>query len=267
MLRDIAYEEDEITVGRSRTISTPEVWLTQGDAESRRTCAVLLNACESGTELSDVRKKIRAGSLLLLSDINLKVLSGDLRFLKLKIEGLAKILAFVDESLQVCAYSTKPRHWGVISDFNTAVLYDNSILVKWFLLQVIDDNKEYKSLLSLIRFSESYNLVRFLLKYSRENKSLLSLGKKYGVSYSHFRRLCHQALGQSVKNDMCNWRMARTMLDVIEGKFDITEAALHHGYSSSSHFSNEVKNKFGMSPRTLHRYTHDFIKNGNQKDE
>lgn len=267
MQQTIIFTEETFTAGRNRTIRRPEVWLTLRSAGNVNNCVALLTTCERSSGLCNSRKKIRDGNLLLLSDINVKVLTGDLRFLKININGLAKLLAFVDESHQTSDNSTRPRHWEVISDFNTAMLYDSRILIKWFLLQVIDDNTEYKSLLSLIRFNESYNIVRFLLKYSQGNKSLLSLGKKYGVSYSHFRRLCHQALGQSVKNDMCNWRMARTMLDVIDGKFDITEAALHNGYSSSSHFSNEVKNKFGLSPRTLHKFTRGFIKNDSQKVE
>lgn len=264
---DVAYEVNEITAGHSRTISSPEVWFIQGDPKARRTSVVLLNDYGSRASLRNPRKKIRAGCLLLLSNINIKVFSGDLFFLKLKTEGLAKILAFVDESLQVDTYSTEPGHWESIPDFNEAVLYDNRTLVNWFLQQIISGNEEYSPLLPLIRYSESYNFVRFLLKYSHGNKSQSYLGEKYGVSCSHFRRLCHQALGQSGKKEMCNWRVARTMLDIIDGKSGFTEAALHYGYSSSSHFSNEVKNKFGMSPGTLHKYVHNLITKGGRKDE
>ncbi|CDK45376.1 Type III secretion thermoregulatory protein (LcrF,VirF,transcription regulation of virulence plasmid) [Escherichia coli IS1] len=41
------------------------------------------------------------------------------------------------------------------------------------------------------------------------------------------------------------------MLEIIEGNSDMTTIAHKYGYSSSSHFSAEVKSRLGKTPREL----------------
>lgn len=67
------------------------------------------------------------------------------------------------------------------------------------------------------------------------------LGEDYGVSYTHFRRLCSRALGGKAKSELRNWRMAQSLLNSVEGHENITQLAVNHGYSSPSHFSSEIK--------------------------
>ncbi|MGL6148964.1 MAG: helix-turn-helix domain-containing protein, partial [Plesiomonas sp.] len=69
--------------------------------------------------------------------------------------------------------------------------------------------------------------------------------------YSHFRRLCRHALGSAAKAELRDWRMARSLLDVVEGQENLTQVAIKHGYASSSHFSNEIRELLGVSPRGL----------------
>ena len=58
-------------------------------------------------------------------------------------------------------------------------------------------------------------------------------------------------MGAAAKSELRDWRMARSLLDVVERQGTLTEVALKHGYSSSSHFSNEIRQLFGVSPRGL----------------
>lgn len=80
----------------------------------------------------------------------------------------------------------------------------------------------------------------------------------YGVSYSHFRRLCSYALGGKVKTELCGWRVARAVLEIIEGNSDMTTIAHKYGYSSSSHFSAEVKSR-------LEKHRENYVKSYENK--
>lgn len=58
-------------------------------------------------------------------------------------------------------------------------------------------------------------------------------------------------MGGKVKTELCGWRVARAVLEIIEGNSDMTTIAHKYGYSSSSHFSAEVKSRLGKTPREL----------------
>lgn len=121
------------------------------------------------------------------------------------------------------------------------VLFSKVASEAWFLATYLSSDNINEILFQHLRKTECYKLVRYLLSQSLIQTSLYDLGELYGVSYSHFRRLCSYALGGKVKTELCGWRVARAVLEIIEGNSDMTTIAHKYGYSSSSHFSAEVK--------------------------
>ncbi|OHX10893.1 transcriptional regulator InvF [Chromobacterium sphagni] len=188
--------------------------------------------------------------MLLLDRLELTVLSGRLSFQPLRLEALTKLLSFVDEARDA-EQQADERRCALLPLRGDEVWSDRRGCEYWFLRQVLAPEEPFSALLSLLRRSESYWLVRFLLAQSACGDKLQELGERYGVSYSHFRRLCRNALGNAAKTELRDWRMARSLLDVAEGGDSLTQVALKHGYASSSHFSNEIKGLIGVSPRGL----------------
>ncbi|ERD99722.1 AraC family transcriptional regulator InvF [Pseudogulbenkiania ferrooxidans] len=188
--------------------------------------------------------------LLLLDRLKLKVASGSLGFHPVRLEALAKLLAFVDEANGLAPCSAE-RHCARLPQDDLSLWADRRRCEYWFLNQLLEPAEPFSSLLALLRRNESYWLVRFLLAQSAGGDKLQELGERYGVSRSHFRRLCRHALGNAAKTALRDWRMARSLLDVVEGRESLTQLALKHGYSSQSHFSNEIKGLIGVSPRSL----------------
>lgn len=189
--------------------------------------------------------------LLLLDQIDVCVVAGQLRLRPLKLEVLSKLLAFVDEAQGHKSSNISMSPWAVLPLDSSSRLWVRKSCEYWFLQQFLEAPSDFSPLLTLLRHNESYWLVRFLLAQSKFHNTLQDLGQLYGVSYSHFRRLCRQALGSGAKAGLNDWRMARSLLDVVEGGESLTQVALKHGYASSSHFSSEIRRRIGASPREL----------------
>jgi len=108
---------------------------------------------------------------------------------------------------------------------------------------------------TFIRNMESYWIAYFLLSqvFSDDNDSdaykLYNACKVYGVSESYFRKLCHNAFTCGPKKQLRMWRAAYSALQLIEKDKSIATIAGNNGYSSSSHFSSEIKSIFGITPR------------------
>jgi len=165
---------------------------------------------------------------------------------------LAKMQAFLDENrgLEIdTAAEVEPV--VSVSGNGMAVLSDRRATEHWFLGKLLCAEPVAGSISALLRRMECYTLVRFLLTYSADKENLRMLAERYGVSYTHFRRLCNYALGCSAKAELNSWRLARSLLEMVEGGGTVTEVALKHGYASGSHFSNDVKGQVGVSPRFL----------------
>lgn len=117
---------------------------------------------------------------------------------------------------------------------------------------------EKKKMISIFRFvrnMESYWISYFLLSQVFNNDSdtdatkLYNACKVYGVSESYFRKLCHNAFTCGPKKQLRIWRAANSALQLIEKDKSIATIAGNNGYSSSSHFSSEIKSIFGITPR------------------
>jgi len=112
-----------------------------------------------------------------------------------------------------------------------------------------------QNIFTFIRNMESYWIAYFLLSqvFSDDNDSdaykLYNACKVYGVSESYFRKLCHNAFTCGPKKQLRMWRAAYSALQLIEKDKSIATIAGNNGYSSSSHFSSEIKSIFGITPR------------------
>jgi len=121
---------------------------------------------------------------------------------------------------------------------------------------IIDPQKQcLQNVFTFIRNMESYWIAYFLLSqvFSDDNDSdaykLYNACKVYGVSESYFRKLCHNAFTCGPKKQLRMWRAAHSALQLIEKDKSIATIAGNNGYSSSSHFSSEIKSIFGLTPR------------------
>ncbi|QND85692.1 Type III secretion thermoregulatory protein LcrF/VirF [Chromobacterium vaccinii] len=188
--------------------------------------------------------------LLLLDRLRLSVKSGRLRFHAVRLEPLAKLLAFIDEAHALAPVNEAGRCGCLLLD-DLSIWSEKRRCEYWFLRQLLEPTEPFATLLALLRRNESYWLVRFLLSNSECGGKLQMLGDRYGVSSSHFRRLCRLALGNAAKTTLRDWRAARSLLDAVESKESLTRLALKHGYASAAHFSNEIKDLYGVSPRAL----------------
>jgi len=121
---------------------------------------------------------------------------------------------------------------------------------------IIDPQKQcLQNVFTFIRNMESYWIAYFLLSqvFNDDNDSdtykLYNACKVYGVSESYFRKLCHNAFTCGPKKQLRMWRAAHSALQLIEKDKSIATIAGNNGYSSSSHFSSEIKSIFGITPR------------------
>jgi AraC-like DNA-binding protein len=118
-----------------------------------------------------------------------------------------------------------------------------------------DMQTDFDCFAEVLRSTEYYKLVQFLLSQPA-SMSMQELSAIYGLSYSHFRKLCREALGRGGKAEFQQWRNVRALLDMVdmgEQGGNLTDVALRQGFASSSHFSDAMKNQFGISPRYLMR--------------
>jgi len=194
------------------------------------------------------------GVLLSTHGAALRVQEGEAAMTRIGVVGFSKLLAFIDGaavSAPLLETDAAAASGLVVLDLPTPLLTAPRELEYWFLRQVIGGNPEFAALCAFLRRLENYWLVKYLLSESVRQKTVSDLGTEYGLSYSHFRRVCKAALGNSVKSELKSWRAARSLLDVVGQRCSMTEAAIKNGYASSSHFSTEIKKLFGLSPRAI----------------
>ncbi|VVD88108.1 Invasion protein InvF [Pandoraea morbifera] len=188
--------------------------------------------------------------LVLFGRGHLLVRGGTLHYHRMHFDVLVKLLAFMDEARAAGPHEAHRRPAvPALHRVPVAGLWsDRRQCELWFLSQLASPGDGFSTMLDVLRRCESYDLIRFLLSRAPTGGTLRHMCTKYGVSYSHFRRLCRGALGESAKIALRDWRMARSMLEVAQGNDSYTEIALRNGYASSSHFSTEIKELIGMSP-------------------
>lgn len=166
--------------------------------------------------------------------------------MRIDVGKLAKLQVFIDCVFGVHLPSPPPG--GGLVCVNPEIPFDTAgdSVEGRFLRMAIEGTPQYRSLADVLRRTEAYAMVSFLLKEGG-GETVADLSARYGVSSSQFRRLFRSELGVSPKAELRGWRMARAVLDVIENSRSVTRAAMDNGYASPSHFAGDVKNFFGIS--------------------
>nr|WP_251030599.1 MULTISPECIES: helix-turn-helix domain-containing protein [Pseudomonas] len=163
---------------------------------------------------------------------------------------LVKVQAFVDMSAAFAAHTADAAPWALLPVADDVICAQDRF-ERWYIEQALSGAPAYHAVANLLRRHESYGLVRFLLEQGTRSEKLNTLAQRYGVSVSHFRRLCRQALGSAAKPALRGWRTAQALLDMSLGDSSLTDVALAFGFASSSHFSKEVRELVGFAPSSL----------------
>jgi AraC-like DNA-binding protein len=163
--------------------------------------------------------------------------------------ALCCLLAFVDPVLAPNLCSVARQDDLRLQSLPTSFSFSQRALEHWLLLQVMKGHDN--ALLDHLRASESYRIARYLAHTHEGIRHLKAQSRQYGVSYSHFRRLCSRALGGKVKPRLNEWRAARSALALIYREASVLDIALDNGYSCSAHISRDIKKTFGITPSRL----------------
>lgn len=180
----------------------------------------------------------------------LRVVSGEWSSALLPGTCLMKLQVFIDLGGGVERDCPCLQPWATLP-MPLAASRSRACLERWYIERALHHDPDYQRFASVLRQSASYWLVRFLLEQGTASEKLIGLARRYGVSVSHFRRLCHQALGGAAKPELRDWRVAKALLRMIRGGGSLTDVALEYGYASSSHFSKEVRELLGVAPSRL----------------
>ncbi|WP_372242546.1 helix-turn-helix domain-containing protein [Pseudomonas sp. C1C7] len=163
---------------------------------------------------------------------------------------LVKLQVFIDLASAPLDQRSGPLPWALLPVAYPKVQTEQA-LERWYLEQAMAGGEAYQAFASVLRHSESYGLVRFLLEQGTHSEKLGTLAQRYGVSVSHFRRLCRQALGTAAKPALRGWRTAQALLNMSLREGSLTDVALEFGFASSSHFSREIRELVGFTPSSL----------------
>lgn len=165
----------------------------------------------------------------------------------------ARLLAFIDYARDF----SKMTAVGTNFDINQQIFYikeGSGTLEHLIINEALKDESQLEPLFVTIRHSESYWLILHLISYLDEKKSnIAQIGERYGVSGTHFRRLCKRYLGNCCKSQLRSWRAASSILTTLSTDESLTQIAVDNGFSSASHFSNEIKTLFGITPTEFRR--------------
>lgn len=163
---------------------------------------------------------------------------------------LVKLLAYVDAGRGISVMPELPQ---LITSATSlpAPGKDVQALHEFVVRGLVESSPALTDFIQLARATESYRLIRFLLS-ADASVTIEDLGQAYGLSPSHFRRKCHAALGRALKSELRLLRAARSLLDTSRRPRSFTRMAEDHGFASSAHFSADIKNLIGLSPRDIY---------------
>lgn len=187
---------------------------------------------------------------LLVARGMLRVIGGDLLSERPVEASLVKLQVFIDQGMSFERARSAAAPWAALP-LAAGVSASRTLLESWYIDCALRADPAYQRFAEVLRQNQDYWLVRFLLEQGTTSEKLIGLAKRYGVSVSHFRRLCHQALGCAAKPELRDWRTAKALLSMIGGECSLTDVALEFGYASSSHFSKEVRELLGVAPSRL----------------
>lgn len=230
-----------VRVAQPRAFKRPSVLVIRPVTDSVLLEVVTSSERRCTTSVTDSKSLLVAG----VHEFEVTARTGAWRYQRIPLSLLAKLLAFIEAGFAMPA-SAGER--GTVSLIEVPGGLSADHIERWMVERAIERDGQMAALFELLRANESYGLVRFLLAERLSFKSVTDLSRQYGVSESHFRRLCRQALGTSLKGELRRWRAAGVVLGIVDERKSLTELAIGSGFSSSSHLSKEVKDFLGISP-------------------
>lgn len=121
----------------------------------------------------------------------------------------------------------------------------------WLLGQLVMPSHDFAAVAAVLARTEVYQVVRFVLANAALN--VQQLAARYGLSTAQFRRVTLRAFGRPLKEQLRLVRASRALQSHAESGASFTRVADEFGFSSPSHFCNEIKSLLGQSPRAIFR--------------
>lgn len=176
--------------------------------------------------------------------------SGEWNVELLPLSRIAKLFAFIDAAKIVPPGNEKYHTLDVEPQFvfPTESAKSNDKIETQIINAVLRQDQSLNMLWAAIRAHESYWISSHLLSEISEGNRVEDIRSQYGVSSSHFRRLCKQHLGINAKGQLRAWRVCISVLQIIESDQSLSNIAVNNGYASASHFAKDVKSFFGFTP-------------------
>lgn len=189
-----------------------------------------------------------------LDSMELK-LKGDWYVEVFPVSQVATLIAFVD-SFTKASFGVSPRRLPGDRgrSFSFVATTKSKGLIHMVVNGIILDPNPDEEFLSFIRTLDSYRISLFLLSFFLNEKdggggNVQKASKVYGLSETCFRKQCVSVFGRGPNKQIRLWRAASSVLQLMECDGSVVTIACANGYSSSSHFSSEIKAFFGMTPK------------------
>ncbi|MCQ4084128.1 AraC family transcriptional regulator [Streptomyces sp. RB6PN25] len=113
--------------------------------------------------------------------------------------------------------------------------------------------EQYSRLLEVAATEVASNPLSEVISYVQENMSqpltVSDLAERVALSPSAFSHLFRDVTGKSPYRFVKEMRLNRARELLLEGELSVTQVSRAVGYSSTSHFINEFRDRFGASPR------------------
>ncbi|WP_055495360.1 AraC family transcriptional regulator [Streptomyces sp. TP-A0356] len=113
--------------------------------------------------------------------------------------------------------------------------------------------EQYARLLEVAATEVASNPLSEVISYVQENMSepltVSDLAERVALSPSAFSHLFRDVTGKSPYRFVKEMRLNRARELLLEGELSVTQVSRAVGYSSTSHFINEFRDRFGASPR------------------
>ncbi|WP_406243180.1 helix-turn-helix domain-containing protein [Tissierella carlieri] len=117
--------------------------------------------------------------------------------------------------------------------------------------------EKFREILGLSNFyldhtidSRIQEILKYIETYPLDRLSVKELSNVIFLSESRLSHLFKEEIGISLTSYILHKKVERAFYLILNG-MSITDAAIEAGFSSSSHFTNSVRDKLGMSPRII----------------
>jgi AraC-like DNA-binding protein len=133
---------------------------------------------------------------------------------------------------------------------------DRRVLAPMYLQEMVYrvlQSRQYRRLLDIAANQRTENPVAAAISYVQENLSqpltVADMAEQVSLSPSAFTRLFREVTGKSPYQFVKEMRLELARDLLLDGTQTVTQVSRAAGYSSASHFINEFRGRFGLSPR------------------